>query len=67
MISEDLGIQLENVTLDMLGKAKKVTITTDDIAIVDGEKATIETRVSLLSPPRPTTLNRVRRSAALAE
>ncbi|WP_156389492.1 chaperonin GroEL, partial [Brevundimonas sp. Root1423] len=30
VISEDLGIKLENVTLDMLGKAKKVTITKDD-------------------------------------
>src|SRR4051812_13461350 len=36
LISEDLGIKLENVTLDMLGKAKKVTITKDDSTIVDG-------------------------------
>src|SRR4051812_9806398 len=36
MIAEDLGIKLENVTLDMLGKAKKVTITKDDSTIVDG-------------------------------
>ena len=36
MISEDLGIKLENVTLDMLGKAKKVTITKEDTTIVDG-------------------------------
>src|SRR5579859_4898778 len=36
VISEDLGIKLENVTLDMLGKAKKVTITKDDTTIVDG-------------------------------
>ncbi|MBI2262441.1 MAG: chaperonin GroEL [Caulobacterales bacterium] len=48
VISEDLGIKLENVTLDMLGKAKKVTITKDDTTIVDGagEKAAIEARVS---------------------
>jgi chaperonin GroEL len=41
---EDLGIKLENVTLDMLGKAKKVTITKDDTTIVDGagKKADIE-------------------------
>src|SRR5688500_7816676 len=47
VISEDLGIKLENVTLDMLGKAKKVTITKDDTTIVDGagEKAAIEARV----------------------
>ena len=36
VISEDLGIKLENVTLDMLGKAKRVTITKDDTTIVDG-------------------------------
>src|SRR5690606_25271272 len=35
-ISEDLGIKLENVTLDMLGRAKKVVITKDDTTIVDG-------------------------------
>jgi chaperonin GroEL len=48
VISEDLGIKLENVTLDMLGKAKKVTITKDDTTIVDGvgEKTAIEGRIS---------------------
>ncbi len=47
MISEDLGIKLENVTLNMLGRAKKVTITKDDTTIVDGagEKQDIEARV----------------------
>ncbi|MFN7359717.1 chaperonin GroEL [Brevundimonas sp.] len=47
VISEDLGIKLENVTLDMLGKAKKVTITKDDTTIVDGigEKDVIEARI----------------------
>ena len=35
-ISEDLGIKLENVTLDMLGRAKRVSITKDDTTIVDG-------------------------------
>ncbi len=46
VISEDLGIKLENVTLDMLGKAKKVQITKDNTTIVDGagEKADIEAR-----------------------
>jgi chaperonin GroEL len=46
VISEDLGIKLENVTLDMLGKAKKVSITKDDTTIVDGAgaKADIEGR-----------------------
>jgi chaperonin GroEL len=48
VISEDLGIKLENVTLDMLGKAKKVTITKDDTTIVDGagEKTGIEGRIA---------------------
>jgi chaperonin GroEL len=47
VISEDLGIKLENVTLDMLGTAKKVTLTKDDTTIVDGagEKSAIEARV----------------------
>ena len=48
LISEDLGIKLETVSLDMLGKAKKVTITKDDTTIVDGSgaKADIEGRIS---------------------
>ena len=48
LISEDLGIKLENVTLEMLGKAKKVTITKDDTTIVDGagDKDGIEGRIS---------------------
>ena len=47
LISEDLGIKLENVTLDMLGKAKKVTITKDDTTIVDGagDKTAIQSRI----------------------
>src|SRR5690606_12577528 len=47
LISEDLGIKLENVTIDMLGRAKKVSITKDDTTIVDGvgEKAAIEARI----------------------
>ncbi len=36
VVSEDLGIKLENVTLDMLGKAKRVTINKDDTTVVDG-------------------------------
>jgi len=48
VISEDLGIKLESVTIDMLGKAKKVTITKDDTTIVEGVggKDEIEARVS---------------------
>src|SRR3989337_25547 len=39
VISEDLGIKLENVTLDMLGRSKKVTISKDETTIVDGAGA----------------------------
>jgi len=48
VISEDLGMKLENVTMDMLGTAKKVTITKDETTVVDGagEKAEIEARVA---------------------
>ncbi len=46
VVSEDLGIKLENVTLDMLGRAKKIRITKDDTTIIDGagKKADIESR-----------------------
>jgi chaperonin GroEL len=45
-VSQDLGIKLENVTLDMLGRAKKVVITKDDTTIVEGsgKKKDIEAR-----------------------
>jgi chaperonin GroEL len=48
VISEDLGIKLENVTLDMLGTAEKVSITKENTTIVDGagDKADIEGRVA---------------------
>lgn len=47
VISEDLGMKLESVTMDMLGTAKKVEITKDETTIVDGAgaKAEIEARV----------------------
>jgi chaperonin GroEL len=47
VVSEDLGIKLENVTLDMLGTAKRVGITKDDTTIVDGagKKGEIKARV----------------------
>jgi chaperonin GroEL len=46
VISEDLGIKLETVTLDMLGRSKRVSITKDETTIVDGagEKGDIEAR-----------------------
>ena len=48
VISEDLGMKLESVTIDMLGSAKKVAINKDETTIVDGHgvKAEIEARVS---------------------
>jgi chaperonin GroEL len=48
LISEDLGIKLENVTIDMLGNAKRVVVNKDDTTIVDGlgDKAGIQSRVS---------------------
>ncbi|RMF41505.1 MAG: chaperonin GroEL [Alphaproteobacteria bacterium] len=48
VISEDLGMKLENVTIDMLGQAKRVRITKDDTTIVDGagDKAEIKARVA---------------------
>ena len=48
VISEDLGMKLESVTMDMLGTAKKIQITKDETTIIDGagEKAEIEARVA---------------------
>lgn len=48
VISEDIGMKLESVTMDMLGTAKRITITKDTTTIIDGggEKAEIEARVS---------------------
>ena len=48
VISDDLGMKLENVTVDMLGRAKKVSINKDNTTIVDGagDKAEIEARVA---------------------
>jgi chaperonin GroEL len=50
VISDDLGIKLENVTLDMLGKTKKVLIDKDNTTIVEGEgkKADIAARCTQL-------------------
>jgi chaperonin GroEL len=47
-ISEDLGIKLENVTLDMLGRARRVLIEKDTTTIIDGsgDQASIQARIS---------------------
>ena len=48
VISEELGIKLESVTMDMLGEAKKVTITKDTTTVIDGagDKTAIAARVT---------------------
>ncbi|HEV2546093.1 MAG TPA: chaperonin GroEL, partial [Stellaceae bacterium] len=48
LISEDLGIKLENVTLDMLGKAKKVRVEKENTTVIDGagKKKDIEGRIA---------------------
>ncbi|GFO80499.1 MAG: hypothetical protein A49_01260 [Methyloceanibacter sp.] len=69
VISEDLGIKLENVTLDMLGQAKKVVITKDDTTVVDASARRRTSRpasprsVSRSRTPRPTTTARSCKSA----
>jgi chaperonin GroEL len=57
MISEDLGIKLENVTVDMLGQAKRVTIDKDATTIVDGagKRQAIEARVGAIRQQIETT------------
>jgi chaperonin GroEL len=57
MISEDLGIKLETVTLNMLGQAKRVTIDKDNTTIVDGAgaKEAIEARVAAIRQQVETT------------
>ncbi len=49
-VSEDLGIQLDKVTLDMLGKVKKVLVKKEDTTLIDGagSKKAIEDRIALL-------------------
>jgi len=49
-ISEDIGLKLENVTIDMLGKVKKAIIKKEDTTLVDGagDKKAIQDRVQLI-------------------
>jgi len=57
VVSEDLGIKLENVTINMLGRAKKVTIDKDNTTIIDGvgQKDDIDGRVAQLRQQIETT------------
>lgn len=49
-ISEEIGIQLEKVTIDMLGRVKKVIVKKDDTTLIDGsgEKKAVQDRIALL-------------------
>ncbi|NIA25348.1 MAG: chaperonin GroEL [Gammaproteobacteria bacterium] len=51
VISEEVGLKLENVSLDMLGKARKVVVTKDDTTIVDGagSRADVEARIKQIN------------------
>ena len=57
VISEDLGMKLENVNLQMLGTAKKIRITKDDCTIINGagDKADIEARIKSIKSQIETT------------
>ena len=50
LISEDIGIKLESVTIDMLGRAKKVVVDKDNTTVVEGlgKKADIDARVAVI-------------------
>jgi len=54
LISEDLGIKLENVTIEMLGRAKKVVVKKEDTTLVEGngKKAAIQERIALIRKQR---------------
>jgi len=51
VISEEVGLKLENVALDMLGRARKVVVTKDDTTIVDGagSQADVQARIKQIS------------------
>ncbi len=70
VISEDVGLKLENTTLDLLGSAKRIIITKDETTIVEGSGAEsdIKGRISQIKAeietPTPTTTARSSRSAS---
>ena len=66
LISDDLGIKLETVTLDMLGRAKKVLIDKEKTTIIDGagKKKEIEARVSQIKAQIEETTSRLRQGKA---
>lgn len=56
-ISEDLGVKLENVTIDMLGQAKKVVITKEDTTIIEGagSPSDVKGRIAIIKKQIETT------------
>ena len=66
VISEDLGIKLENVTLEMLGRAKRVRIEKENTTIVDGsgKKADIQGRITQIKAQIEETTVRLRQGEA---
>jgi chaperonin GroEL len=57
VISEEVGLKLENVTLDMLGRARKITVTKDETTLVEGagEQADINGRINQIRAEMDTT------------
>ena len=55
VVSEELGMKIENVTLDMLGTSKRVEITKDDTTIIDGQKELIDARAAQIRKEIETT------------
>ena len=57
VISEEVGLKLENITLDLLGRAKRVIVTKDETTIVDGngEKSDVEGRINQIKGHRSKT------------
>ncbi len=57
VISEEVGLKLENVTLDMMGRARKVTVTKDETTIVEGagDEADIRGRIAQIKAEMETT------------
>ena len=66
VISEDLGIKLENVTLDMLGRAKRARVDKENTTIIDGvgKKADIQGRVAQIKAQIEETTSRLRQGKA---
>ena len=52
VISEEVGLKLENVTVDMLGKARKIVVTKDDSTVVEGSgtAADVQARIKQIRP-----------------